>query len=67
MLGGCMRAQEEVGGEIVHGFERTFRHDHPTESPAGHAEELGEAGAYDGVRVAGEHGFHVGTVRFAVG
>ena len=62
-----MRAQEEVGGEIVHGFERAFRHDHPTQSPAGHAEELGEAGAYDGVRVAGEHGFHVGAVRFAVG
>ena len=67
MLGGRMRAQEEVGGEVVHGFERVFRHDHPTEAPAGHAEELGEAGADDGVRIAGEHGFHVRTVRFAVG
>ena len=42
-----MRAQEEVGGEIVHGFERAFRHDHPAQSPASHAEELGEAGTYD--------------------
>ena len=67
MLGRRVRAQEEVGGEIVHGFERVFGHDHPAEPPAGHAEELGEAVADDGVRIAGQHGFHVGSVRFAVG
>ena len=67
MLGRRVRAQEEVGGEVVHGFERVFGHDHPAEPPAGHAEELGEAGADDGVRIAGQHGFHVGSVRFAVG
>ena len=67
MLGRRVRAQEEVGGEVVHGLKRVFGHDHPAEPPAGHAEELGEAGAYDGVRIAGEHRFHFGSVRFAVG
>ena len=68
MLRGRVGAQVVVGGQIVNRFQHggLVRQNRPAEAPAGHAEELGEAVAYDGIGVAGQYGLDFGTVRLPV-
>ena len=68
MLRGRVGAQVVVGGQIVNRFQHSglVRQNRPAEAPAGHAEELGEAVAYDGIGVAGQYGLDFGTVRLPV-
>ena len=68
MLRGRVGAQVVVGGQIVDRLQHggVVRQNRPAEAPAGHAEELGEAVAYDGIGVAGQYGFDFGAVRLTV-
>ena len=69
MLGGRVGAQVVVGGQVVDRFQHggVVGQNSPAETPAGHAEELGEAVAHDGTGIAGQYGLDFGAVRLTVG
>ena len=69
MLGGRMRTQVIIGGQIIDRLQHggIIRQNGPAKTPTGHAEELGETVAHDGARVTSQHRFDLSAVRLMIG